>query len=63
MFILILFTFLVTEAHNGTRNFDECQKANFEPKACWEAKQLHKAGKFGCEISFGELNANGECVK
>jgi len=47
MLFLILYGFLVTSAHNGTRNYEECKAQSFEPKSCWEAEQLHKAGKFG----------------
>lgn len=43
---LLLFAFLVTSAHNGTRNYEECKSSKFLPKSCWEAKQLDKAGKF-----------------
>jgi len=43
---LILFTFLVTSAHNGTRNYEECKASNFAPNSCWESKQLEKAGNF-----------------
>lgn len=43
---LILFAFLVTSAHNGTRNYEECKALQFVPKACWESEQMEKAGKF-----------------
>lgn len=43
---LILFAFLVTSAHNGTRNYKECKKVKFAPSSCWEAEQLEKSGKF-----------------
>jgi hypothetical protein len=45
MFLLI-FAFLVTSAHNGTRNYEECKSVKFSTGSCWEAKQLDKAGKF-----------------
>ena len=45
MFI-VLFVFLVTAAHNGTRNYEACKAESFKHPACWEAKQMHKAGKF-----------------
>lgn len=43
---LILFAFLVTSAHNGTRNYEECRKEKFKSGSCWESNQLNKAGKF-----------------
>jgi hypothetical protein len=43
---LILFVFLVTSAHNGTRNYEVCKLENFKSSPCWEAKQLEKSGKF-----------------
>lgn len=48
--LLILVAALITSAHNGQRNFEECKAQDFAPKSCWEAKQLYKAGKFGCEV-------------
>lgn len=45
--ILFIFVFLVTSAHNGTRNYEECKATKFKPGSCWEAKQLDKVGKFG----------------
>jgi len=43
---LILFAFLVTSAHNGTRNYEVCKAESFKHSACWEAEQMEKAGKF-----------------
>jgi len=45
MFLLI-FAFLVTSAHNGTRNYKECKAENFKHGACWEAEQMYKSGEF-----------------
>jgi hypothetical protein len=54
MFLVVILGALISSAHNGTRNFDECQAANFKPSSCWEAKQLYKAGKWGCQIQGKE---------
>lgn len=43
---LIIFAFLVTSAHNGTRNYSECKQDNFKNGSCWESKQMHKSGEF-----------------
>lgn len=61
MFFLVIFTFLVTSAHNGTRNYDECLKENFAHSACWEAKQLYKAGKFGCNLNGKGFDGSSSC--
>lgn len=50
MLLALIFGAIVSSAHNGTRNFDECKSAEFKPKSCWESEQLQKAGKFGCQI-------------
>lgn len=59
--LLILVVALITSAHNGTRNYDECKAQNFAPKACWEAKQLNKAGKWGCHLNGKELVNSSDC--
>lgn len=61
MLIAVLFGLLVSSAHNGTRNYDECKAAEFKPKACWEAKQLHKAGKWSCKIQGKKLENKSDC--
>jgi hypothetical protein len=43
---LVLFGALVFGLHNGTRNFDICEKENFKHQACFEAEQMKKAGDF-----------------
>jgi len=43
---LILFGLLVSSAHNGTRNYEQCKAESFKHSACWEAKQMDKAGKY-----------------
>ncbi len=50
LLLAVLFGGLVSSAHNGTRNFDECLAQEFKPKSCWESEQLYKAGKFGCQV-------------
>ena len=62
MLFLLVFGLLVGEATNGTRNYDECKAAEFKPKACWEAKQLYKAGKWGCNLSNKSLVNRSDCV-
>ena len=60
--IAMIFSSMVTMAHNGTRNFEECYEENFEHSACWEAKQMFKAGKWGCELDGGVIDeATGQC--
>ena len=61
MLLTVLFSVLVTMAHNGTRNYEVCLKENFQHKACYEAKQLYKAGKYGCKIQGKEFNGNSTC--
>lgn len=43
---LIIFVFMVTSAHNGTRNHEVCKAESFKSGPCWEAKQMDKVGKF-----------------
>ena len=63
MLFVALFTFLFTSAHNGTRNYEECLKEDFKTGACWEAKQMYKAGKWGCTVQGKGFNGSSTCVK
>jgi hypothetical protein len=46
MLFFALFISLSTLTVKGTMTFEECKKDNFKHSACYEAEQLHKAGKF-----------------
>lgn len=61
MIFFTLFILLVSSAHNGTRNYADCQSLKFEPKACWEAHQLYKAGKFGCTAQGKGYSGKSDC--
>lgn len=61
MLFLVVWTFLITSAHNGTRNYKVCLLENFKSSACWEAKQLYKAGKYGCEEVNKKYYNGTEC--
>lgn len=62
IFIAMIFASLVTMAHNGTRNIEECREIDFKHSSCWEAKQMFKAGKWGCELDGREIDeATGLC--
>lgn len=58
---LILFGALTNSATQGTVQYDECKALKFEPKACWNSEQLHKAGKFLCKVQGKELEGRSDC--
>lgn len=60
--MLVLFTALVTLAHQGSTKYDVCLKEGFKHPGCWESKQLNKAGKFLCEKQ-GKGYDGKDCVK
>lgn len=66
--LLVPIMFAITSAHNGTRNYEVCLAEKFKHPACWEAKQLYKAGKWGCDklnsnSEYVEQNGNTVCIK
>lgn len=61
MFLFVAIIAIVTSAHNGTRNYEECKSMDFKPKACWEAKQMYKAGKFGCHLQGKPFHGSSDC--
>ena len=62
-FIAMIFASVVTMAHNGTRNLEECKKEDFKHSSCWEAKQMYKASAWGCKLDGGKIDeATGQCI-